>query len=49
MSTDTAAYTRDLYGPGGPKYDAAFLEESDDVEEEEGAEGSGLAQEADSD
>lgn len=38
MSVDTEAYTRDLYGPGGPKYDPAFLEE-DAVEGEGGAEG----------
>lgn len=26
LSLDAAAYTRELYGPGGPKYDPAFLE-----------------------
>lgn len=27
MSVDTEAYTRDLYGPGGPQHDPAFLED----------------------
>eukprot|EP00903_Cladosiphon_okamuranus_P017252 g15897.t1 len=27
MSIDSEAYTRDLYGPGGPQYDPAFLED----------------------
>lgn len=37
MSVDTEAYTRDLYGPGGPKYDPAFLE----ADREEGEEAAG--------
>lgn len=41
MSVDTEAYTRDLYGPGGPKYDPAFLEEDADAVEGEGG-GDGL-------
>lgn len=38
MSCDTEAYTRDLYGPGGPKYDPAFLEANDAEGEGEGEE-----------
>lgn len=33
MSLDATAYTRDLYGPGGPKFDRAFLEPEDGQEE----------------
>lgn len=47
MSVDTEAYTRDLYGPGGPKYDAAFLE-ADAVEGDGEAEGLGSSDEEDS-
>lgn len=39
MSVDTEAYTRDLYGPGGPKYDPAFLDEDEDEDEDEDAVG----------
>lgn len=50
MSTDTAAYTRDLYGPGGPVYDAAFLEGGDgDVEEAVEEESLGSAEDASED
>lgn len=42
LSLDAAAYSRELYGPGGPKYDAAFLES----EEEEGGGDEGEATDA---
>ncbi|CAN0092331.1 unnamed protein product [Ectocarpus sp. 6 AP-2014] len=35
ISVDTEAYTRGLYGPGGPKYDREFLDEGGDEESEE--------------
>lgn len=48
MSTDTVAYTRDLYGPGGPKYDAAFVEEDDERREREEDEELGSEEDSDS-
>ncbi|CAM9171216.1 unnamed protein product [Scytosiphon promiscuus] len=36
MSTDTEAYTRDLYGPGGPKYGKEFVTADGDGESGEG-------------
>lgn len=35
ISVDPEAYTRGLYGPGGPKYDKEFLDEGGDEESEE--------------
>lgn len=39
MSLDVAGYTRDLYGPGGAKFDPAFLEPEDGQEEGDDAAG----------